>query len=178
MRIVLIAAQSVDGFIARHDEPGTAFASEADQAHFRAALAQCDSEIMGATTYLVARAAILGHATDTRIRIVVTRDPGKFAGDAAAGRLEFTSETPAALVARLRAQGRKRCALLGGSQIHSLFLDAGLADELWLTVEPRLFGGGVPLLGARADLKLRLLSHERLGDDGLLLKYAFEFLAK
>jgi len=76
-----------------------------------------------------------------------------------------------ALAAGLQARGFQRCALLGGSHVHSLFFEAGLVDEVWLTVEPVLFGGGTPLLARRADLRLELLAAEKLGAHALLLKY-------
>jgi dihydrofolate reductase len=173
MQIVLIAAQSADGFITRHDAPGTDFTSAADRVYFQKVLTEFDTSIMGSATYLVARATIIRRLTPDRRRLVLTRDPAKFVADAAPGRLEFTSEAPGDLVRRLRSEGHRRCALLGGGRIHSLFIAAGLVDEFWLTIEPRLFGSGVPLLRAPADLPMKLLSHERLdGSDTLLLKYA------
>jgi dihydrofolate reductase len=171
MRVTLIAVQSLDGFITRHDSPGAGFASAADRAHFRAALREFDCGVLGRRTYEAARADG-AFASPARRRVVLTRMPEKFAAMAVPGALEFTAETPAAIVARLRAEGCRACALLGGAETHSLFLAAGLVDEIWLTVEARLFGGGTPLLAGPTDVRLRLLAHEPLGDDALLLKYA------
>jgi dihydrofolate reductase len=175
MHIILVAAQSADGFITRHEEPGSGFASRADQAHFQRAMGTFDSSIMGSVTYVAARTMILGRLSASRRRLVLTREPAKFSADSSPGRLEFTSEAPVALVRRLQAEGHRRCAILGGAQIHGLFLKADLVDELWLTVEPRLFGGGVPFLRTSMDFRMRLLGHERLeGGDTLLLKYSRE----
>ncbi len=173
MEMVLISAQSADGFITFHDEPGSGFASSSDRSYFRKALAGFDSSIMGSATFQASRSMILGSLTRERRRFVLTRDPARFAKDAAPGMLEFTGETPQALVGRMKGEGHRRCALLGGARIHSLFLEAGLVDELWLTVEPCLFGAGVPFLRAPADISMRLLGHERLdGSDTLLLRYS------
>jgi len=101
----------------------------------------------------------------------MTRSSERYAVEAIPGALEFTSAAPRALAAELRARGFQRCALLGGSHMHSLFFEAGLVDEVWLTVEPVLFGGGTPLLARRADLRLELLAAEKLGAHALLLKY-------
>ncbi len=171
MRIVLIAAQSLDGFITRHDEPGTAFTSPEDKSHFRAALAGFDACIFGAGTYRVSRVFIRAQFPDHPLRVVLTRSPERFAADAVPGELEFTAAAPAAVAENLRARGIRQCALLGGSHAHSLFLDAGLVDELWLTVEPLLFGGGTPLLARRSNRRLELQSVDRLGEHPLLLKY-------
>jgi riboflavin biosynthesis pyrimidine reductase len=173
MQVILISAQSADGFITRHDQPGSGFASAADRAYFQKALAVFDSSIMGSATFRVSRTMILGSLTRERKRFVLTREPEKYTGDAAQGMLEFTSEAPRNLVERMKGEGHRRCALLGGARTHSLFLEAGLVSELWLTVEPRLFGAGVPFLRAPIDVSMRLFSHERLdGSDTLLLRYA------
>jgi dihydrofolate reductase len=175
MEVILIAAQSVDGFITRHDEPGSGFASAEDRTYFQEAMEGFDSCIMGSVTYRVARAMILGKLAPGRSRVVMTREPAKYAGDFVPGLLEFTDEAPAALIGRLSREGHRRCALLGGSRVHSLFLEARLVNEIWLTVEPRLFGAGVPLLHSAADIHLKLLSHGKLeGSDTLLIKFALQ----
>ena len=171
MRVTLIAAQSLDGFITKHDTPGSDFASPADQAHLRAALAGFDCSILGAETYRIARTQIRERLTSPRLRVVLTRSPENFAADSVPGRVEFTSAEPRHLLASLTSRGLHRCALLGGSQIHSLFLASNLIDELWLTVEPVLFGHGTPLFASRADTQLRLLSEQKLAASTLLLKY-------
>ena len=171
MRIVLIAAQSLDGFIAKHDEPGTSFTSPEDKAHFHRVLADFDVGVLGGGTYRVLREAILGHLPGRFLRVVMTRSPERHAAEAVAGMLEFTCAAPAALAEALRARGFRRCALLGGSHVHSLFLAAGLVDEVWLTIEPRLFGGGTPLLARAAEVRLELDAMERLAAGTLLARY-------
>jgi dihydrofolate reductase len=172
MRVTLIAVQSLDGFITRHNESGAGFASAADQAHFRTVLREYDCGVVGRATYDQMRAGGRFTPSPTRRRVVLTRSPEQFAAQAVPGALEFTAAPPAEIVARLRSEGCRACALLGGAQVDSLFFDAGLVDELWLTVEARLFGGGTPLLAAQADVRLHLVTHEQLGDHVLLLKYA------
>jgi dihydrofolate reductase len=175
MRVTLIAAQSVDGYITRHDEPGTAFTSAADQHYFREALRSFDCSIMGGETYRVSRDQWGSQLSSERCRVVLTRDPGRYAAESRPGKLEFSKEPPAELVQRLRDAGHQACALLGGAQIHHLFLEAGLVDELWLTLEPRLFGTGTRLVGRAVDLHLQLESVERLDHSSTLLaKYRLE----
>jgi dihydrofolate reductase len=171
MRLTLIAAQSLDGFITKHDMPGSEFASAADRDYFREARRGFDCSILGAETYRSSRAQFQSRNASAKLVSVLTRNPAAFASEAVGGSLEFTAETPEALSARLHARGHRECALLGGSQIHSLFLNAGLVDELWLTLEPLLFGKGTPLLATPADIRLRLLSRDNLSTDTLLLKY-------
>jgi len=68
---------------------------------------------------------------------------------------ELSHEPPAALVARLRADGAGRVYVDGGRLISS-FLAAGLVTDLTLTRIPVLFGEGLPLfssLPGRLQLK-------------------------
>ncbi len=172
MQIFLIAAQSVDGFITRHDIPGSGFSSPEDKTYFTRTLASCDCSVMGGETYRVSRDFILPRLTKARLRVVLTRRAGHYASEAQPGALEFTSQSAPEIVADLEKREYRRCALLGGSQIYGLFMEAGLVDELWLTIEPRLFGSGTPLLAKRIDSQLELMSNERLGTNTLLLKYS------
>ena len=174
MRLTLIAAQSLDGFITRHNQPGSDFASEADRTFFREAMRGFDCCVMGGETYRVSRDAIRAGVRPEQLRIVLTRQPETFANDVAPGKLEFVNTPPAQLVASLQQRGFHHCAILGGAQIHSLFLEAGLIDALWLTIEPLLFGGGTPLLAVQTTTKLSLISSEKLGPSILLLKYRIE----
>ncbi|HEV8073077.1 MAG TPA: dihydrofolate reductase family protein [Opitutaceae bacterium] len=172
MHVTLLTAQSLDGFITRHDTPGSGFASAEDQKHFHAALGGFDCSVIGSVTYRGARDLICTQPMAKRLRVVLTRTPADYAAQAQPGSLEFTNDAPEKLLAGLRVRGFKRCVLLGGAQVHTLFFAAGLVDEIWLTVEPILFGGGTPLLVARVDVRLELLASEKLNAAGtLLLRY-------
>jgi dihydrofolate reductase len=171
MRVVLIAAQSLDGFLAKHDRPGTDFTSEADRAWFPACLRSFDACVMGSATWRAARSEILAAPYSGRRRVVMTRDPATYSGDAQPGRLEFTAETATALAARLRMEGVEHLALLGGGVINGLFFSAGLVDELWVTIEPLLFGQGRPIAEGRLDVAMTLVEATRIGHDTMLLKY-------
>jgi riboflavin biosynthesis pyrimidine reductase len=171
MRIVLVATQSLDGFITKHGQPGTAFTSQEDKTHFREMVAGFDAGVLGGETYRIYREAIRARLPGSKLRVVMTRSPDSHATEAVPGMLEFTSATPAILAAGLRSRGFSQCVLLGGSHVHSLFLAAGLVDEVWLTIEPVLFGAGTPLLAQPADLRLKVHTIERLGTSALLAKY-------
>jgi dihydrofolate reductase len=171
MRVVLIAAQSLDGFLAKHDRPGTDFTSDADRAWFPACLRSFDACVMGSATWRAARAEILAAPCSGRRRIVMTRNPAAYVDDAQPGLIEFTAENATALAARLRMEGIEHLALLGGGLVNGLFFAARLVDELWVTVEPLLFGQGRPLAEGRLDVAMSLTEVTRLGRDTLLLKY-------
>ena len=171
MKVILVAALSLDGFITRHDEPGSRFTSEADRRHLRRILPEFDCCVFGSETYRVSKNWMRKHLMPDKLRVGLTRNPEDYAGESIPGSLEFSSAEPGELVQDLRSRGLASCALLGGGIIYSLFLEAGCVDELWVTLEARLFGAGTPFCPGKFDIPLELLSHESLGDNALLLKY-------
>ena len=104
--------------------------------------------------------------------MVMTRRPQEFASDQQPGALEFTADSPAEILQSLTHSQRTTCALLGGATAHDEFLQAGLVDEIWVTIEPRIFGRGTPVVRQSQDQKLELISSERLPDsDSLVVRY-------
>lgn len=174
MHTVLVAVISLDGCLTRHDAAGAVgWSSPADKAHFKNALQAADVYVMGSATYRDAKASITANLSSGHRRVILTRRPADFAGDVVPGQLEFTDETPAELIGRMRADGHRRCAILGGGEIYNLFLGADVIDELQLTLEPRVFGQGTRLAGSSnpIDPALHLDKVEHLSDDTLLLTY-------
>lgn len=174
MHVFLLAAQSLDGRITRQAQPGDAFTSAADKVHFSATLRACDACVMGRATYEQSKDRLRPDLLPGLRRVVWTRSPGAYTADEVPGILEFSSETPLETVVRLRADGRQRCALLGGGEVNTAWLRAGLVDEICLTVESALFGSGVPL-AADVEASFSLLEAKVLAPGGpVLLRYAIQ----
>jgi dihydrofolate reductase len=158
---------SADGKMTKGDDPDLhSWTSEEDFAHFMELIHQHRVIVMGSKTYDAARPKPQAE----RLRIVLTSDPGRYATQAVPGSLEFVTETPQAVVERLTGMGHDALLLVGGGQTNAEFLQAHLVDELYLTIEPVVFGRGVDLLGGIAcDAKLQLLSVKQLNSRGTLL---------
>jgi 5-amino-6-(5-phosphoribosylamino)uracil reductase len=84
---------------------------------------------------------------------------------------------PARVVDALRARGLVKILLEGGGEVHFAFVKAGLVDEWYVTVTPRLIGGtGAPTLLdgegflKRDHVRLALVSQRRVGDE-IYLRY-------
>lgn len=166
MKVFIVAAMSADGFIgldAAHRSLD--WRSEADAKFFIDLTKQAGVMVMGSTTYRTFR---MRRAPPGRRLIVYTSKPESVVGEG----VETTSEEPAALVKRLESEGANALAVCGGATINKLFLDSGLVSELYLTVEPVLFGVGVPLLGAAVNMGLKLLNSRLLAENTMLLHYA------
>ncbi len=150
MEIVLIAAVSLDGKLARDAAHLSDWTSPEDKAQFVRETRAAGVMIMGHNTYKTLKRPLPG-----RLHVVLTRQPEAQA--AIPGAVEFTAASPAAIVADLAARGYTRAALVGGAQVNALFLAADLVDEIRLTVEPVIFGQGIglfagPPLARRATL--------------------------
>jgi dihydrofolate reductase len=58
----------------------------------------------------------------------------------------------------------------GGAQIATSFLKEELIDELWLTIEPKIFGSGKNFVAdEKLNIKLDLLSSEKVNERGTLI---------
>jgi dihydrofolate reductase len=80
---------------------------------------------------------------------------------------EVHAGDPAALIARLKAEGARR-AYVDGGQIIQQFLAGGLVDDLTVSIIPILLGEGVRLFGTGAhDLPLKMV-RSRSFDSGLV----------
>ncbi len=171
MKTVAIVATSLDGFITKHDHEGTTFTSEADQKYFRETLQTFDCSIMGRNTFEASKDMILKSPHVDRLRVIWTRTPKKYAQVEQQGRLEFSASDLKTILEDLQARGKQRCAVLGGSSVYSECLQQGLMDELWVTLEPLVFGSGKKLVEGKLDVNLELMSSEHLSTNTLLLKY-------
>ncbi len=168
MKIILIAAITINGKIAKYKGHTVDWTSKKDKQFFRDETKKAGVVIFGSTTYRA-----IGRPMPDRLNIVMTRNLVSFSDQWKKGLLEFTNESPNVIVASLKKHGFKSMVIGGGSEIYSLFLQNGLIDEIYLTVAPRIFGKGVNLFSEIdiADLKLELFDVSRLDQGEVLLKY-------
>lgn len=171
MKTTLIAAVSLDGFITRHDETGSSFTSTEDKRFFNNAVQEFDCLIFGGENYRVSSNWIRNRLKPEQLKVVLTRNPNAWEAEAISGELEFTNSEIPDLIQQLQSRGFRKVCILGGGQIYGKFLQADAVDEIWLTLEPLLFGTGVKLAAQSLDLRADLLSVDKLNDSTLLLKY-------
>ncbi|MGO8948911.1 MAG: dihydrofolate reductase family protein [Ktedonobacterales bacterium] len=166
MRVLLLAAISIDGRIARTGHEVINWSSPEDKRMFMQVSQEAGLLIMGRSTY-----ETLERPLPDRLHIVLTHDPSR----PAPPRVEFTSAPPALILEDLETRGFQTAILAGGARTYRTFIDAGLVDELWLTLEPVAFGGGISLLGDDADdpldLRLRLIQSQLLNESSLQIRY-------
>jgi len=176
------AAMSLDGYLA--DPAGSldwllALPDQGEEGTFAAFLADVGGIAMGATTYewilrhepMLERPELWHEWYGDRPTWVFThrplpRIPGAdvrfVAGDVAPVHREMAA-----------AAGDRDVWLMGGGALAGAFADAGLLDELVLSVAPLLLDGGAPLLPRRLEGRLRLTA-ARVAGVFAELRYAVE----
>ncbi|MFH1404742.1 MAG: dihydrofolate reductase family protein [Patescibacteria group bacterium] len=170
MKVVLIAAISVDGKIAESSEQlSLDWTSKEDTKFFVQKTKECGIVIMGRKTF-----DTIGKPLKDRQVIVMTRNPDGLEAipplfKGGLGGVTYTNESAHDLVERLQSDGHNQIALAGGATIYSLFLKEELVTDLFLTVEPVVFGGGVSLAEGFGRKDLELVSFERLGESQSIL---------
>lgn len=169
MKVILVMVSTIDGKITKWEKEGVGWASGEDASYFRQIIEKNDLFVMGRKTFEETHL----RPEKGKLRIVITDNPNKYSYLSIQGQLEFTSENPQQLVSRLEKQGFTKIILLGGSKVNTAFFQDSLIDELWLTIEPKIFGKGKTLiLPVNLDISLKLISMEKLNKQGtLLLKY-------
>lgn len=85
--------------------------------------------------------------------------------------VEGVTEPPEALVKRLESEGVKHLAVCGGTTIYTMFLQAGLVQDIYVDMQATLFGTGVPFLNKEVSAQITLHEVKRLGPDNVLLHY-------
>lgn len=164
MKVTLIAAISADGKIAEKAEQSSLdWTSKEDTKFFIEKTKEAGTVVMGRKTFATINKPLKGRRV-----IVLTRDPSK---ETPMPGVEFSNAEPIALVRQLESEGVAELALAGGASVYGQFLQAGLVTDIYLTVEPILFGGGVPLAQGFERVPLKLESIKQLNPQTVVLHY-------
>lgn len=166
MKIILMAAMTADGNIGKDAKHlSLDWTSHADKKLFVQITKQAGVIIMGRTTY-----DTIGRPLPKRLNIILTSSPEHYTSQP--GIIEFHRKSPQEIIEYLKSKGHTQAVLCGGAHTYAQFLQAGLVEELYLTLEPKLFGNGVGLLGdLLTDIDLELISSESIGENSLFIKY-------
>lgn len=171
MKKILVFVSSLDGKITKWGRsPVKEWSSVEDQQYLKETWTQASLIVMGSSTYNVAP---MQPSPDNHL-VIMTSTPEKYKDQEVPGQIEFTNQSPAQLVAHYQQLGLQQMTIVGGSHIATSFFQAQCIDEVWLTIEPKIFGtGGSFVSDQPLDIDLRLISIDRVNDRGTLItKYA------
>ena len=183
--MIMVAVCSINGKLTHGSNPNIyEWTSKEDQKFFFELIQKAKLIVMGSGTYSAVRKKIkhdlanISHSASfasrrlAKLRIVLTNSPDEYSHEQVAGVLEFSSETPKELVCRLE-KDYDEMLLVGGAKVYSSFIKAGLVEEIYLTIEPVVFGRGKTLFNDDDfETDLELVSIKKLNKKGtILLKY-------
>lgn len=157
-------ATTIDGFIAKSDG-NSDWVSPVDTDNFMAQIMEKGCVIVGNNTYN----QFLGdlYPVDGVLNVVVTSKP-----DREKDGVIFVSGSPNEIVELIEKKGHTKALLIGGGTTNSKFLEAGLVDEIILTIHPITLGKGIPLFnGNEVGKSFELTDVEKLGEGLVKLYY-------
>lgn len=173
MQVVLLAAMTSDGFIARDkNEISTGWTSREDAQWFSQKTKEIGICIMGRTTFQT-----IGRPLADRSTIILTSQPSLFNQlhipvleqlEGTLPELVTTNVAPQELVNDLASRGYEAVAICGGASVYAQCMKANLVTKLYLTIEPVFFGQGVPLFSEALDVKLRLVKTHQLSEQTIV----------
>jgi dihydrofolate reductase len=167
MNISVYLASSINGMISNKANVPNWLSQEFEQG-FLAICQRLKAVVMGKTTYQILSPDYLPLKGEGTL-IVLTHDT---AAKPSQANVVFTDKTPQEIVRMLEARGHHEAVIIGGTQTVSEFVKSGLVDELYLVMEPVLFGAGLPLLrDVDAEYKMTLLDVQKLNPHTVQLHY-------
>lgn len=161
-RTVYYTATTLDGFLAdEHDSLDWLFTQEQDDdgpMNYGAFIAGIGALVMGATTYqwVADHHAETGGSWSYDVPAwVVTHRSSEPIGEQITFIAAPVAEVHAAMVA---AAGERDVWIVGGGDLAAQFAEAGLLDEIVVSIAPVTLGAGRPLFPRRYDLRLTELA--------------------
>jgi dihydrofolate reductase len=167
MKTILIFVSTTDGKVTKWgDSHVKLWSSHQDQDYYKKIRDESRLTVMGSNTF---NAEPVSPSSNHQI-IIMTGQPDKYKYLEISGQIEFTNESPIELTARFKKRGYEQMLVVGGPHIATSFLKEQLIDELWLTIEPKIFGtGGNFVTDEKLDINLRLIHYAKVNEQGTLI---------
>jgi dihydrofolate reductase len=167
MKTTLVFVSTLDGKVTKWGDPFVRLWSSADdQQYFTGLWNNTRLIVMGRNTYF----ADPMQPSSDHLLVVMTQHASEYKGIEIPGELEFTDESPVQLFERFDKTGQDQMLIVGGAHIATSFFKEQLVDELWLTIEPKIFGtGGSFVIEEPLNINLQLISCEQVNTRGTLI---------
>ncbi|OGH88342.1 MAG: hypothetical protein A3J93_04790 [Candidatus Magasanikbacteria bacterium RIFOXYC2_FULL_42_28] len=162
---LLLAAVTIDGKIAKNSgHLSTRWTSDEDKNHLHAILDKSDLVVVGNNTYKTAYRPLR-----QRNCVVFTRSVKTTAQKNA--KCLYLNPSAVDIKKWLAQSPYKKIAILGGTATYNLFLEKKLISDIYLTIEPVIFGTGLGLFDTNLKnfQRFKLLSIKKLNRRGSIL---------
>ncbi len=176
LKVILLAAISADGKIAEQQgQTSLDWTSKEDTRFFVEKTKEVGVVIMGRKTFETFGKPLKGRRLIVLSRQERTKMTEKTEREKK-GTVEFTNEELSLLLSRLQNEGHDAVVVAGGASVYSQFLKQRLVTELFLTIEPVLFGQGISFASDFERVNMKLIETRLLGEQSVLLHYVISTL--
>lgn len=163
MKVILYMAITANGFIAKQN--GDTPWSNEEWASFSEKVGKIKNLIIGKKTFEIMAAENEFQKIGNPFAVIVSNEKDNNSNFAFA-------DSPEQALVLLKEKGFKQALVAGGGLLNSSFLQKGLIDEIYLDVEPFIFGSGIKLFAENDyEAKLELLSTKQLSKNTIQLHY-------
>ncbi len=163
MKVILYMAMTANGYIAR--ENGDTPWSTEEWRSFAEVVARTKNMIIGRKTYEIMKFENEFAKIGNPFVVVISsdrreEDDAKF------------EQNPINALSLMQANSYEEVLVAGGGQLNSVFMKEGLVSEIYLDIEPLMFGRGVKLFADNDfEEKLELLDVKKLSQHTVQLHY-------
>ncbi len=167
MKVILYMAITPNGMIAKENDD-TDFVSKSEWKSFKDMLKKTGNLVIGGRTYKIMEKNEEFSKITKSVVVVVSRDfsfkPKQ--------ENHFVARTPKDALSLLKKHGFGTALVAGGGKLNASFLKEGLVDELFLDIEPVVFGKGIGVFAEQNfEAKLKLLKTKKLSGNEIQLHY-------
>ena len=167
MKLILYMGITPNGYIAKPDGKSE-WTSEEDLNGFHEQSKKAGNIIMGKNTYnYVLQQGFFPFPDALNVVVSHEKIENKW-GD----KVLILNQSPKEVLKTLKEKGFELAFLAGGGQLNVSFMKDGLVDEIYLDVEPLLFGKGIKLFADQDfEFELELLDFKKLNKNTIQLHY-------
>lgn len=163
-RYIVLTALTLDGRIAEHSMQFTGWTSPEDKVHMQEVLGKCEVVIAGNNTYKTAYTPM-----SKRNSVVFTRSVESVKVESEL--CTYINVENADLQELMEERGYETIGVVGGNSVYNYLAEQGLIDEIYITIEPIVFGNGLPFFDTQLPewLEFSLQSSKQLNERGSML---------
>lgn len=169
MKVILYMAITPNGVIATTDDD-TSWVTETEWASFSGMIKKAGNMIIGRRTYkIMLKNDEFNRSNLNEIKtIVLNESPIKVHNP----KFVSVAKSPQEALNILEKQKFKTIMVCGGGGLNSSFVKEDLVDEIYLDIEPIIFGRGIKLFAeANFETKLELIGTKKLSKNEIQLHY-------
>ncbi|MDB5169414.1 MAG: dihydrofolate reductase [Candidatus Saccharibacteria bacterium] len=154
MKLIMQPAISLDGFIAKLDGDSESWVNQADEARYQQVVRDAGAVIVGRTTYEQYKTDFDSY--DDVVVFVCTNNK-EFTDTS---NVKHLSGNAIEIVDAIKSNHSfNEVIVCGGGEVNGMLADAGLVDEIVISVQSAVLGEGIPLFGIyKPRLNLELIS--------------------